>query len=386
MEAVFQTIPVDQVVPSPYQARKEFDPEALQGLAESMRHEGLIEPIVVRRRGEGETERAGEETGVSPHHPLAQSPRLQYELISGERRLRAAKLLGWETIEAKIIATVSEAEAAVKGLIENIQREDLNPIEEAEGFKALSDLDGNYWTQKQIATVSGRTQGYVSQSMQLLTLHPDIQKNIRRLIFSRSHGLELSRLPIPEQQLAVARKISDRLTVHETRELIDSILSIKDGTKREYREPKVTPPAAVELKDPLKKFWTKLWLKGILWAPDQVSYGPDGWSFLIKVESGDPKAELSRWFRGVADALEGKFPVVETPNFKIPNKQEQAQLEELAKQGPYPVYRWFFGEKDEDTQRVKGKSWKEIGEDDPSKGVSNLVELLSAVNAAAPKN
>src|SRR5262245_49498451 len=131
--ATLQSIPLKQIQPSKYQARKAFNEEALKGLAESMKQEGLIEPIVVRQLGES------------------------YELISGERRLRAAKMLGWTDIEAKVIFTVSEGEAAAKGLVENLQREDLNPIEEAEGFERLNHLEKKYWTLEKIASVVGKS-------------------------------------------------------------------------------------------------------------------------------------------------------------------------------------------------------------------------------------
>jgi len=117
--STFRLIPIDRIHPSPYQARKDFDAAALQGLADSLREEGLLEPILVRAVQSG------------------------FELISGERRWRAAQLLGWQEIEAKIIQTVSEADAAAKGMVENLQRQDLNPIEEAEGFKTLNHLDSN---------------------------------------------------------------------------------------------------------------------------------------------------------------------------------------------------------------------------------------------------
>src|SRR4051812_1165190 len=109
-KAAFQAIPLDQIRASPHQARAVFDDEAIRSLAESMKQEGQLQAVVVRQI-------AG-----------------AYELISGERRTRAARLLGWRAIEAKVVKTVSEAEAAAKGLVENLQRENLNPIEEAKGF------------------------------------------------------------------------------------------------------------------------------------------------------------------------------------------------------------------------------------------------------------
>ncbi len=183
VESNFQTIPVDQIKPSPHQARKVFDEEALKGLAESMKQEGLMQPIAVRKVGD------------------------TYELISGERRLRAAKLIGWPAIDAKIIKTVSEGEAAAKGLIENLQREDLNAIEEARGFEELNHLDPAYWTQEQIGKVTGKGQTYVSESLGLLRLPESVQDFIARAILSRSHGELLLRLPTPKQQEAVANLI-----------------------------------------------------------------------------------------------------------------------------------------------------------------------------------
>src|ERR1017187_8039898 len=120
-----QMVSLASIKPSPHQARKAFDEENLWKLAESMRQEGLIQPITVRRL----LPTAGERDDPG------------YELVSGERRLRAAKLLEWTDIEARVISVVSEGEVAAKGLIENLQRENLNPMEEAEGFLQLHHVD-----------------------------------------------------------------------------------------------------------------------------------------------------------------------------------------------------------------------------------------------------
>src|SRR5579871_1428732 len=149
--SAFQTFPVYHFASSPHQARKVFDEDALQALAESMKQEGLLQPITVRQVGDG------------------------YELISGERRLRAAKMIGWPVIDAKVIKTVSEGEAAAKGLIENLQREDLNAMEEARGFEDLNRLDPAYWTQEQIGKITGKGQTYVSESLGLLRLPESVQ-------------------------------------------------------------------------------------------------------------------------------------------------------------------------------------------------------------------
>src|SRR5439155_9270987 len=201
--STFLSIPIYQIKPSTHQARKDFDEEDIKGLAESMKQEGLIEPIVVRPIGDRK-----EEIGVT-NDTTPKSSRLSpnYELISGERRLRAAKLLGWAAIEAKVIQTVSEGESAAKGLIENLQREDLNPIEEAEGINALLDLHDGHWTQEQIGKVCGKPQSRVSESLRLLSLPDAIQGNIRQRIMTREHGIEILRLNNANSQKGMANKI-----------------------------------------------------------------------------------------------------------------------------------------------------------------------------------
>jgi ParB family transcriptional regulator, chromosome partitioning protein len=190
-----EPIPVSQIQPSPYQVRKDFDPDSLKGLAESMDKEGLIQPIVVRK--------------VADH----------YELISGERRLRAAQSLGWPNIEAKVIQTGTEEEAAAKGLIENIQRQDINPIEEAEGFELLQRMNPKEWTDEKIAQTIGKGRTYVSQSIAMLELPESIKENVRRRTLSRSHALELLPLEPAKQKEAAKQAVTKGLSIKETRKL-----------------------------------------------------------------------------------------------------------------------------------------------------------------------
>ena len=200
-----QFIPVDKIKPAAHQARKNFDEESIKALAESIQQEGLLQPILVRQSEEG------------------------YELVSGERRLRAAKLLLSQTIEAKVIQPVSEAEAAAKGLVENLQREDLNPIEEAEGIQELLDLKDGHWTQEQIGKVCGKPQSRISEGIRLLMLPDAVKENIRHRIFSANHGVALLRLPSIELQIKAAGKIVEQdMTVNQTRQLVDRML--KEGS------------------------------------------------------------------------------------------------------------------------------------------------------------
>ena len=211
---VIKLIPVNCIIPSRHQARKDFSEESIKSLAASIESEGQLEPVMVR---------------VAPApNPLPEGAPQDgewYELIYGERRLRAFKLLGRSVIEAKVVAVTSEAEAAAKGLIENIQREGINPMEEAEGFAHLNQLDQGYWTQGQIAKVAGKTQGYISQSINMLGLPQFIKDNISRLILTRSHALELMRLPSDGIKLKTANEIIAKdLNRESTRLLIDKTL------------------------------------------------------------------------------------------------------------------------------------------------------------------
>ncbi len=262
--ANFQAIPIDRIKSSPHQARKFFDQESIQALAESMRQEGLLQPITVRRLVE---------KNPSVISQNADGDRFYFELIAGERRLRAAKLLGWMRIDAKVIQTISDGEAAAKGLIENLQREDLNPIEEADGFGDLSKLDPNYWTQQKIAQICGKKQSFISDSLGLLGLPDAIKENIRRRILSRSHGVELMRLPTPEAQLEASKKI-EGLNRQEARKVIS-----------QHKGGKAEP-------DPLKTVWDQA-SQDLEIGLFQVNYAAcNQWTLKIKASSDKDRAIL----------------------------------------------------------------------------------------------
>ncbi|MFA5975833.1 MAG: ParB/RepB/Spo0J family partition protein [Elusimicrobiota bacterium] len=257
-------IPINQILPSAHQARKTFNQPAIQALAESMDHEGLIHPIIVR-------------VAPSPKFQLQMSKNpkeffdnvelatCSFELISGERRLRAAKFLGWETIPARVISVISEGEAAAKSLVENLQRENLDPIEEAEGFSQLNQVDPVYWTQERIAQISGKDRTYVTRSIGLLNLPEPIKENVRRSTLSRGHAIELLRLPNPEIQLQVAKKIENR-TVQQTRQVIDRFLGAKDEASKDQKLIQKSAQMAKEIArqeglgqtDPLHENWVHL--------------------------------------------------------------------------------------------------------------------------------
>jgi len=179
----FTEIPTGLVTENPFQPRKEIDEEALNGLAESIREEGLLQPIVVRKVADG------------------------YELIAGERRLRAFRKLSIEKIPARIIEA-SDASSASLALIENLQREGLNPIEEALGYASLiRDFD---LTQEKAAERLGKSRAVVTNSLRLLRLSTDVQGYLSKGILSTGHAKVILGLENLEEQQTFARRIIEQ--------------------------------------------------------------------------------------------------------------------------------------------------------------------------------
>jgi ParB family chromosome partitioning protein len=186
-------IQVHLVEPSPYQARREIAPEQLAELAESIRSEGLLQPIVVRRQGE------------------------KFQLIAGERRWRAFQQLKIRTIPARVVEA-SDASAASIGLIENLQREGLNPIEEALGFASLvRDFD---LTQETAAERVGKSRASVANSLRLLALDAEIQGFIAKDLLSVGHAKILLGVEDPAARSVLARRvIEEGLSVRQIERL-----------------------------------------------------------------------------------------------------------------------------------------------------------------------
>jgi ParB family chromosome partitioning protein len=367
----YATIPVEKIKPSPHQARTQFDPDAIQGLAESMRQEGQLQPIVVQRRGD------------------------TYELISGERRTRAARLLGWQAIEAKIVEPLSEAEAAAKGLVENLQRENLNPVDEAKGFKDLKDLNDKYWTQERIGQVCGKKQDYISRSLALLNLPQPVLALMRQRVVSREHGIELLRLHTPKAQKIMARKIArGDWSVKKTRAAVAEIL-FKAGQPANPSRPA----------DPLGDLWlgllsdSKIAPRGswdVNFGPFQVKGGKKtdllGWTFFMSTAMNNPKGELVAWLRKLAAAIEKgnepppvqKLPPPALNNMpRLPQTaEEERTLETLAALGPGAVYGWIWGPESLMARTMAKMSWQEIGAKDAISGCRNIVDVLRQLQSS----
>jgi ParB family chromosome partitioning protein len=208
-----QDIELDKIVPNRYQPRREFSDDSIKELAETLDKDGLLQPIVVREDGED-----------------------QYEIIAGERRYRAAKSLNWETIPA-IVNNMNDDQAASLALIENLQREDLNPIDEAKAYTNLMKL--NDLTQTALAKDMGKSQSYVANKLRLLKLDDDVQKALVEGKITARHGRALLNLSDDDQE-RVLKEIEEKgLNVKQTEEIakdVNAYFNPKPKEKETKRE------------------------------------------------------------------------------------------------------------------------------------------------------
>lgn len=198
---VLAKIPVGDISPNPYQPRTTFEPEALEELKKSILSNGLIQPITVRRRKDN-----------------------GYELISGERRLKACIGIGYKDIPAYIIRVDSNEAMLALALIENIQRERLNPIEIGLAYKRL--MDECSLTQEQIAEKVGKDRTTVANSIRLLKLPKDIQECLINDEITSGHARAIINLPTEKMQLSVLDKIKkENLSVRKVEQLVKKLLT-----------------------------------------------------------------------------------------------------------------------------------------------------------------
>jgi ParB family chromosome partitioning protein len=195
-------IPIDLIRRGKYQPRRDMDQQALQELADSIKAQGVMQPIVLR--------------------PLGES---QYEIIAGERRWRATQLAGLDRIPA-LVREVPDEAAIAMALIENIQREDLNPIEEA---LALQRLQQEFeLTQQQVAEAVGKSRTTVTNLLRLMTLRDDVRTLIEHGDLEMGHGKALLGLPTEEQSVAARSVVSRGLSVRQTEALVRKQLADKN--------------------------------------------------------------------------------------------------------------------------------------------------------------
>jgi len=197
---------VESLSPNLFQPRKNFDKEKMEELKGSIEKHGIIQPIVVRKMANG------------------------YEIVAGERRLKAAKEIGLKKIPA-IIKSINNEKSLEIALVENIQREDLNPIEQADAFKRL--VDEFKLTQQELAEATGKSRSLVANTIRLLKLKPEIQKNISEGKISFGHAKLLLSIEDEEvQRAACDRIIASDLSVRDTERLIKNI---EKAQKRQFK-------------------------------------------------------------------------------------------------------------------------------------------------------
>jgi ParB family transcriptional regulator, chromosome partitioning protein len=212
-----QRVPIDRVHPCPFQPRKDFPPETLRELADSIKEQGIVQPLIVR-------ERDG-----------------HLELIAGERRWRAAQLLG--LTEVPVILRQADDRAVLElALIENLQRENLNPLEESQGYAQL--ISQFQLTQEEVATKVGKSRAVIANSLRLLKLAPEIQGYLRDARLSVGHAKVILGLAAEKHQKHAAERIlRDGLNVRQTEALVAHLQARETSTQTK------TPPLAPKSKD-----------------------------------------------------------------------------------------------------------------------------------------
>ncbi|MFD1465469.1 ParB/RepB/Spo0J family partition protein [Lapidilactobacillus mulanensis] len=197
-------ISILQIVPNRFQPRKQFTAGSINELAQTIAAHGLLQPIILRE--------------YAPDH---------YEIIAGERRYRAVQSLGWAEISA-IVKQMTDQESAEMAVIENLQREDLNPIDEAAAYQSL--LDTTHGTQAQLAQRLGKSQSYLANQLRLLKLPAEAQQAIVNGQITPRHGRALLKLDAITQAIVLKQILADHLTVGQTDQLIAQ-LSAPDATQ-----------------------------------------------------------------------------------------------------------------------------------------------------------
>lgn len=204
-----QTIAIDRLRPGRYQPRTRMDESALDELAESIREQGVMQPILVR--------------------PVDGNA---FEIIAGERRWRAARRAGLKEVPA-LVKQVPDHAALVLALIENIQREDLNPLEQAQGLQRLIDEFG--LTHDAAAKAVGRSRSAVSNLLRLAQLAPPVQNELQSGALEMGHARALLALPLSQQGAAAARVVERGMSVRQTEKLVRSLLQPKPRARRPDR-------------------------------------------------------------------------------------------------------------------------------------------------------
>lgn len=260
----YSVVPLDRISPNPQQPRTHFDDETLEGLAASIRTVGVLQPVVVRLDGD------------------------DYVLVAGERRWRAARLAGLSEIPV-VIREGGDVETLTEAVIENVQREDLTPLEEAAAYRQL--LDDYGWKHEQVADRVGKSRTAVTNSLRLLTLPPAIQRLLELGELTAGHGRALAGLEDEAYLVYIGeRGAAEGWSVRQLEDAVRVRLGAEAPTERAKRQPRTARPAAVlELEARLAEH---------LGTPVRIDYGNRGGKIVVKFSSLEGLESIYRTLLG----------------------------------------------------------------------------------------
>ncbi|MFD2368932.1 ParB/RepB/Spo0J family partition protein [Brevibacillus sp. GCM10020057] len=219
-------VSISEIRPNPYQPRKEFEQSAIDELAQSIKEHGIIQPLIVRKSIKG------------------------YELVAGERRLRAAKLSGLKQVPV-VVKAYTDQQLMEIALIENLQRENLNPLEEAEAYEKL--IANHDYTQEQLAQRIGKSRPHVANMLRLLQLPDKIRKMVSTAALSMGHARALLAVEKDQVQLQLAKDVVEKgLSVRQLEELVKQ-LNVSRETKK--KKPAKNEPVLVEIEERLRSLF-----------------------------------------------------------------------------------------------------------------------------------
>jgi len=219
-EEIIKKIPLDTIIPNKYQPRQNFNEESIKELAQSIKENGLIQPIILSQ--------------IEPN---------KYEIIAGERRYRACKFLGWKEIDAIIKNDLNENKKMVTALIENIQREDLNPFEKAMAYKKMIEMG---LTQQEISEYCGKSKASISNTLRLLELEDEIIEGLKNGLITEGHARALLQIPDTQDRKKMYNRIlSEKLNVRDVEEYSKTYYSYNQSKVNRKRDNK--PPEILEM-------------------------------------------------------------------------------------------------------------------------------------------
>lgn len=219
------TLPIDSITTNPDQPRKTFDEDLLNELSDSIKQNGVLQPILVRRKGS------------------------KYEIVAGERRYQASKLAGLKEIPA-IVREINDDEVFQLALIENLQRADLTPIEEAKGYRQL--LDSKGLTQEALAKVLSKSRSAIANTLRLMDLPIEVQDLMEEGLLTAGHARAILAVPTEEGRIKLAQKVvTENLTVRQTETLAPLFSVSREDSKQRNPSPQYFKRAARQLRKAL---------------------------------------------------------------------------------------------------------------------------------------